>query len=174
MADEQNDAPETTGRAKGLLKRIGIAILLVLLAAGAAVAFGLFVFIPWLEQEPSPDPEIPRGAVMVRFDRANTTAVMPPNSNLPASLLMYQVSFLCSNQTTAQIVQENRAWFSDMLRELHSDHPREYLDNPMLRRSIQQQALTKANEILNTLQGGANPRNKIIKVLHEEFFVYDQ
>ncbi len=154
--------------------------LLVLVGTGVLaciIGLGLYQYVVagWLsEPEQSSQPAPLSSSVPVTFDRASTTVIMPPDNTAPASLLMYQVTFYCSNAETAGIVEANKAWFSNMLRELHSDHTRESLDDPALRESIQKQALLQANEILTAIQGGEAPANRILKVFHPEFFVYDQ
>ncbi len=148
--------------------------------AAAIVALLLYkmVLAPMLSDKPKePDPalsEFPPTAVWIDFDSASTTAVMPPGSNLPASLVMYAVSFYCSNQATADLITNNKAWFVDELRELHSHHTREQLDDPMLLKNIQKQALLRCSEILDQIQGGKNPENRILKVTHKEFLAVDQ
>lgn len=150
----------------------------VLGAAIVALLLYNFVLAPRLAAEPAEAAEIPQPAdyvtsVTVPFEQANVSAQKPVD-DMPASLLLYKVAFVVSNELTAQLVENNKAWFLDMLRELHSGHPREKLDDPMLRRSIQKQAVIRANELLTEIQGRRIPDNRVLKVFHEEFFVYDQ
>lgn len=153
----------------------------LILVAGAGVfavilALGVYKFVlaPKLTAEPATPPEVPPEAVVFTFDQAHTTAIMPPGTTAPASLVMYKVSFLCSNAATAEIIKQHQSWFADMLRTLHSGKERAQLDDPMLSESIRKQALIKANEILKTLLGEKAEQNKVLKVFHDEFYVYDQ
>jgi hypothetical protein len=150
----------------------------VLGAAIVALLLYNFVLAPRLSDEPAEaaEPRQPADyvqSVTVQFEQANVSAQKPVD-DMPASLLLYKVAFVVSNEYTAALVDNNRAWFLDMLRELHSGHPREKLDDPMLRRSIQKQAVIRANELLTEIQGRRDPENRVLKVFHEEFFVYDQ
>lgn len=173
MADEPAATPK---RSSSIVRLLIMVVGAVLAAAIVALLLYKFVLAPMLsgQAEKKPEPEFPATAVWVDFDQASTTAVMPPGSNLPASLLMYTVSLCCSNQITADLVNNNKAWFVDELRELHSHHTREQLDDPMLLKNIQKQALLRCNEILDQLQGGKNPANRVLKVTHKDFLVVDQ
>jgi flagellar basal body-associated protein FliL len=115
---------------------------------------------------------LPEGATEVAFDQANVTVRKEPESDRPASLLLYKVSFLVSSPEAATLVKSHRSWFVDMLRELHSDLPRQDLENKLVVESIKKQALARANNILDEL--GALERDRVLKVFHEEFLIYDQ
>jgi len=174
MAEEQKanaPAPAAGGSGKKTMTMIGGAAI-----AAIVLALGLYKFVlaPKLTAEPQTPPEVPPGSVIYTFDQAHTTAIMPPGTTSPASLVMYKVSFLCSNAATAEIVKQHKAWFADMLRTLHSGKERAQLDDPLLSESIRKQALVKANEILKSILGKQAEQNKILKVFHDEFYVYDQ
>lgn len=174
MTEEQKTEtpqPQTSSPMSRRLLAVGGAALLAIVVA---LAVYKFVLAPILASEPAVAPEVPPEAVMFSFDQAHTTAVMPPNNTAPASLVMYKVSFLCSNAVTAEIIKQHQSWFADMLRALHSGKERTQLDDPMLSDSIRKQALIKANEILKTIQGGEVPQNQVLRVFHDVFYVYDQ
>lgn len=173
MSEEEVLEPQPSNK-PSLVRRMAVLLGVAMAAIIVVLLLYRFVIQPRLSSEAREVPEVPSSSVPVPFERASTSVVMPPDSNMPASLLQYRVTLLVSNQRTADIIKANESWFTDMLRELHSGHPRDKVDDPMLLKSIQKQALLKSNEILNTIQGGENPNNRVLKVFHDEFFVYDQ
>jgi len=175
MAEEQEPAagqPKKEG--PSLLGRLYVIIGTVIVAVIVASVLVKFMLLPMLAAEESEPPEVPPGAQFVEFDPANVHVARPLDDTLPASLLTYKVSFLCSNAETKALIDANKPWFVDMLRALHSDISREDLDDPRKCDSIKKLALIRANEILTTIQGGENPDSRVLKVFHDEFFVYDQ
>ena len=174
MAEEQASSAGATKRRSATQIVIYVAGAVLIAAIGAMLLY-LFLLRPMLAPaEPVAQPAVPTTAAWVEFDQANATAVMPPGANVPATLVLYKVSFLCANPETAALVEANKAWFADMLRELHSGHPRESLDDPLLQRSIKRQALARANEIIGTLVGPDQPLYRVLDVFHREFFFVDQ
>lgn len=177
MAEEQQ-TPEAPPKAKGgLMKMIGLAAGVLVVALVAAIVAWFLVLKPMIEDEgdsPPPDPGIPETAVWYNFDEATVHVVMPPGSNLPASYLLYQVDLLVSSQTTYDVIDVNRAWFEDEIRKLHSHLSRESLDEPMLEQSIQAQILQRSNEVLKTILGDRLGDNRVLQVKHRRFSVVDQ
>lgn len=176
MAEDQQEAPAPRGLKKVL---ITIAAALVLAAvAGGAVFF--FVVLPRLQDDaPVQDTQpvdrdvIPGSAVTVNLDTAYTTVTMS-DPQLPASTLIYRVSLLCANPETAAAVENNKALFEDMLRDLHSHHTREQLNDPTVEQGIRRRALQRANALLGRLANPTGATFEILDVLLPTFYVDDK
>jgi flagellar basal body-associated protein FliL len=158
----------------------GNPIIRLVLAAGAGgFATWLFVLAPMLA---SPDdeegvaeaaePSIPLNPVMFAFEDAFVNVIM--DAELPASTLVYGVTFECANQQTVALITTHKARFVDMLLKLHSGLHRKDLDAPtLIQESIQRQAIQKANDILRRL--GADPAQiRVTAVFHHSFLVDDK
>lgn len=175
MADEvkSEEAP-----AKGNpVIRIVLVGVLVLTAGAGGFATWVFVLAPMLESPEADtveaaEPSIPLNPVMFPFEDAFVNVIM--DADLPASTLVYGVTFECANPETIALVTAHKARFVDMLLKLHSGLHRKDLDAPMLiQESIQRQALQKANDILKRL--GADPKVvRITAVFHHSFLVDDK
>ena len=190
MAEEQEQAPEAQGGAgKALFWKVGVVVGTVLIMMTAALLVFTLVVNPRLQggpEDPIPGPDepnqskIPATAVMVDFDEAIVAAVMS-DPNLPTSMLLYQISLECSNQTTAGIVARGKAHFIDMLGELHRGRTREELEDGGVRDGIRSLALQKSNELLRRLQtqeedeaeAKAGVRNRVTAVLYIQFTLTD-
>ncbi len=177
MADE-NQAPEPAQpKQRSFLLRVVVPAASVLLVmAIAALALFKFVVLPRLTGDSETDTGLeydPIQIVAVPFDESYSALLMN-DPDLPQSTLLYEVSFDCSNQITADLVTSHKAQFTNMLRRLHSNKKRdEVLDDPLLPETIQKQAVQEANSILIELQGNAIPENRIISVYHVQFYPSD-
>ncbi len=175
MAEGIEQAPV---KKKSMVRTIMVMAGVAMAAVIVALLTYQFVLAPMLSTEKKPQVEqtgIGKGTVIVAFDQGQVQAVMPPEKQgQPASLVLFKVSFQCSNQATADLVMANQSWFTNMLRELHSGHQRDRLDDRLLLESIQRQVRVRANEILKQIPGGEKPANKVINVFHDEFYAYDQ
>lgn len=177
MADEEKaEAAESKG-SSGLILKIAIIAAIIIVPATAAVVTYRLVLAPILaENAPTPEPEeskIPPTAQTSTFDQSFVTVIMP-DPNVPASLLLFSVSFECANLETAALVEGHKARFNDMVTQLHSFRTREELNDPLVKESIQRQARQKANAILARLQDRPDPNIRITAVFHDRFAVQDQ
>lgn len=178
MADEEQTQQQPAPKAAkgGLVKTIGLAAGVLVVAIVAAVLVWLMVLNPMLNKKegPEPDPGIPETAQWYSFEESTVHVVMPPGSNLPASYLLYQVDLLVSDAETAAVIEGNLAWFEDEIRKLHSHLSRESLDEPMLEESIQAQILQRCNEVLKSIMGDKMGEHRVLEVKHRKFSVVDQ
>ena len=177
MAEEKDGASARKGGAGALIRWLILLVGAVVAAALLALLLYMFVLKGMLsgEKPPAePEPSIPVTATPVKFEQAIVSARKPASPAAPAALLLYTVTLLCSTPETAALVETHKSMFIDMLRELHSGHPREDLDDPMLRKNIQRQAVIKGNELLTRITGQENEQMRILEAYHDGFFIQDQ
>lgn len=184
---EEKPAPQATPTKKGgALHTMGITAGVVLVAAVSGLLVFNLVVRPRLQsaapQPPNPaapesetegEGKLPADAVTVSFEESFASVVMAER-DIPASILLYQVSFECANAATAALVEKHKARFVSMLRELHSYKTREELNDPLVEESVRKEALRRANSMLKSLQPVPDPSVRIVSVLHGKFFVQDQ
>ncbi|MBI5095118.1 MAG: hypothetical protein HZB26_22115 [Candidatus Hydrogenedentes bacterium] len=190
MADDKKapakkgDAPAKDAKeGKGsFLGKIGLYAGVAIVAAVLAVAVFLFVIKPKLTAEPGAEGAVEEKGgkgkeaeviTPVQFDPAMTTILMN-DPNVPASILMFQVSMECANAETAELVKQHKSKFAAMLSELHSYRHREELNDPATKKSIEKVALQKANDILQQYLVKPDPKIKIVDVFHESWVVEDK
>ncbi len=175
MADEQPKSP------RGGFKKKLLA-LVVALAMPAVAAAGVYYFVvhPILTQEEAragdeAEDRISESAVTLSMDESFATVNMS-NTDIPASLLLFKVSLECANQETADLVRRHEARFVDMINGLHSFRKRETLNDARIKEEIQQEAIRRANAILERLPRTANPNvdYRITDVFHQRFAIQDQ
>ena len=176
MADElKNAAP---GKKRAWLTTIGMAVGAVLVAVIAGLLTFQFLLAPRLagsaDGEDGIQDRIPPMAVTITFEQQVATLVMPPNTNVPASLLLYQVALECANPETLAVVDRLRPRFVDMIRETHANKTREEVDDPLVVSSIKKQILQRANSILNRALAQPDDRIRITDVFHMQWTVQDQ
>lgn len=179
MADEEQvDAQPTQQSAAWIWKAIIVVVVILVPAVAGLVTFKMVVEPMVVVEEPvepeeEPLDKIPLTAQTVPFEETFATVIMP-DPNIPASLLLFRVSLECANPETAALVTAHQARFSNMLTQLHSFRTREELNDPLVKESIQKQALQKANDILRRLQEQPNPDMRITGVFHDRFAIQDQ
>ena len=181
MADKQNkEAPEAEPKTGGMMGKIVVLAVILLVAAGGGVATYLLVLAPMLAEDggevvEAAQREIPLNPVYVAFEDRFVNVIMDDPA-MPASTLVYGVTFECTNQLTADIINAHLPRFVDMINKLHSSLTREELDDTLLiTESIQRQALQKANDILRKIQGEmVNPEVRVTAVSHQMFAVEDK
>lgn len=175
MADEQHASP------RGGLKKKLLALAMALVVPALAAA-GVYYFVvhPMLTQEEARAGEegadrISESAVTLSMDESFATVNMS-DTNIPASLLLFKVSLECANSETAELVSRHEARFVDMINGLHSFRKRETLNDARIKEEIQQEAVRRANAILERLPNTDNPNveYRITDVFHERFAVQDQ
>lgn len=176
MAEPQQEAvtpTEETGGKRSIFRMLGVALGVVLTFAIIGLVVFRFVIQPRLEPDTAEHAAtVNKNAVMVPFDEAFTTVIMP-SENMLASTLLYKVSLECSNQETADLVTSHMPQFVALIRKLHSYKTRAELDDPLVEESIRKQILQEGNALLDELQGGENPENRIVAVYHEKFYIQD-
>ncbi len=152
---------------------LGVALGVILTFAIIGLVVFRFVIQPRLETDPNKQAATAnQNTVIVPFEEAFTTVIMP-SENMLASTLLYKVSIECSNQETADLVTGHMPRFVAMIRKLHSYKTRAELDDPLVEESIRKQILQEGNALLDELQGGENPKNRIVAVYHEKFYIQD-
>lgn len=176
MVDEQNGSSQ-----RGLKKKLlGLAMALIVPALAAGGVY-YFVVHPMLTQEEARAGEEERGdrisesAVTLSMEESFATVNMS-NTNIPASLLLFKVSLECANPETAELVNSHKVRFVDMINGLHSFRKRETLNDARIKEEIQQEAIRRANAILERLPkpDASNAEYRITDVFHERFAIQDQ
>ncbi len=173
MADEESRSSGGSSFVRTFGMLVGVALVS---AIAALLAYKMWLAPRLVDAQVQPsavDDKIPELAQAVEFDES-IVDVIDPNRNGPASLLLFRVSFLCSNPEAAELVTRDKAYFKEMIDDLHRYKNRAALDDPLCKESIKRQALRKANERLQKLQMQPKEDVKVIDVYHTKFFVADQ
>lgn len=178
--DERSPKPPAEAQSSMMRTLILVASVILVAAIGALLVLK-FVLMPMLAEDnvdpsaPAPQSTISPTAVTVEFPESIVSVKMPPDSNVPASLLSFTVSLECHNPETAALVQAHNARFVDMINRQHEYKTRGELDDPRIKDSIQKAILLEANTILKQVQP---PRTRaeirVDAVFHTRFFVHDQ
>lgn len=178
MADEARTVA-TQKRKGGLIVTLAIVAAALIIPAAAGLLAFQFVILPRLTAADAVDGQemeekIPLTAVTVAFEQQVATLIMPPNTNAPASLLLYQVALECANPETLALVERFRPRFLDMIRELHGNKTRGEVDDPLVLDSIKKQILQRSNTILQRAQAQPDPNIRVTAVFHTQWTVQDQ
>lgn len=158
------------------MKTVITMLIVAIVAAGAGIAVYALVLAPKLSGEEPPKPpkdKIPMTAKDIDFGE-DVITLPQPDKNIPASMLLYNISMKCANEETLKLVEEDKAYFKEMLADLHRYRKREELDDPAVKEEIKKEALKKANERLEKLQVEPNEEIKVLEVTHTKFTVVDQ
>lgn len=185
MADKKEKpaaaAPEKGGGGMGrLLMMAGV----VLVAAIGGLATYLFVLAPVLKDPAAEahgeehaeahgeDEHVPHHAESIELPTVVVNVMREGDG--PAPLLQFGMSIECSDHATAQLVEQYKPRFVDIINKLHDSRTRKELDDTLLiKESIQRQALQKTNELLKKLQAKPKDEVRITAVLHHTFVVQD-
>jgi flagellar basal body-associated protein FliL len=158
------------------MKTVITMLIVALVGAGAGIAVYATVLAPKLSDEKPVEPpkdKIPATAKDVDFGE-DVITLPQPDKNLPAPMLLYSVSLKCSNEEAAKLVEEDKAYFKEMIADLYRYRKREELDDPLVKESIKKEALKKANERLEKLQTEPMEELKVLEVALPKFTPVDQ
>jgi hypothetical protein len=108
----------------------------------------------------------------VDFDEMTVTVIMP-SPDMPASILMFQVTLECTNAATAGLIEANKTKFAAKIRELHSYKKRAELDNPQLAQDILKAVVQESNALLQAITGKPSEKSRVKDAYHVKFFVQD-
>lgn len=108
----------------------------------------------------------------VDFDETTVTVIMP-SPDMPASILMFQVTLECTNAATASLIEANKTKFAAKIRELHSYKKRAELDNPQLAQDILKAVVQESNALLQSITGKPSEKSRVKDAYHVKFFVQD-
>ncbi|MCP4639232.1 MAG: hypothetical protein GY851_02295 [bacterium] len=177
--DEQLEKAEPSGKGGGLVRMLAVTLGIVLIGATGALLVFVFVLRPMMQppdipnedDEPRLPPILPT-AVTHDFPETYASVEMP-SPDMPASTLLYQVSFECADAMTKELVTAHQARFIDMLGDLHRHRSREEWNDPMVVEGVKKQALRKANEIVKRLQVEVVPEIRVTAVFYKQFYVAD-
>jgi flagellar basal body-associated protein FliL len=175
MADPQEEAiqPEGTKGKRSIIRVLGVVLGIIMTFAIIGLLVFRLVVQPRLSEDPAqPKATVNLNTVSVPFDDAYVTVIMP-SENMLASTLQYNVTFDCSNQETADLVNKYRPRIVAMLRKLHSYKTRAELDDPLVEESIRKQILQETNALLTEIVGGEDPEIRIVAVYHGKFYIQD-
>ena len=179
MSDEKKGAAPPVKKPSGLVKGVVVLLMVLLLPAIGGLATYKFYMLPKLEEvkkENKPkgeaeDQTIPPEASAVALEEAQT-AVASSDPTAATSMLVYAVAIVCSNLEAKEIVTKNKEWFVAMLADLHRNKTRADLEDPLVEKSILEQAREQANALLKRFQKKPNPEVRIIQVLHTKYSVF--
>jgi len=178
MVDDANleeVVPQEEGASKSKSKLLIVVASVVLVAVVCGIlTYKLAIAPMFAEDQPEEDkePKIPGSVVSVPFEQGIATVIMP-DPDIPASQLLFRVTLDCRNLKTATLIEAHKPRFEAMIHELHEFRTRKELTDPLVKESIEKQALQKANEILRQLQEEPDPTIEVIDVFHVEFLVHD-
>ena len=176
MAEEK--PVEAAPKSSGMLGTLIAVIVAIVVAVAGGLAVYLFVLAPRFQSEPTetvepaPPDVIPPEAVAYDFKEAQAAA-RAETADSPASVLIYSVSMICSNEETKKLIEKNSQWFIAMLAEKHSGKTKAELNDPATKKSITREALEEGNSLLRRLQPKPDQKNRIIQVLHLKYSVFD-
>ena len=178
---EETTEPSEQSKAKGGggIFKIAMAAVIILGAAGGGFATYKFVLGPMLappeaEEETEPKAYIPANPVSLDFVD-NFVNVIMEDKNVPASTLVFAVTFECNNQETADFVSMHMARFTNLVNNLHQSKSRGELDElSEFQDSVQRQAMQEANALLERLQSEPNEDIRITGVFHRVLMVEDK
>jgi flagellar basal body-associated protein FliL len=158
------------------MKTVITMLVVAIVAAGAGIAVYATVLAPKLSGKEAPEPpkdKIPLTAKDIDFgeDIINLPQV---DKAVPAPMLLYSVSLKCSDEEAAKLVEEDKAYFKEMIADMHRNKKREELDDPLTKENIKKEILKKANERLQKLQEEPKEEIKVLEVTHTKFMVADQ
>lgn len=158
------------------MKTVLSMLVVAIVAAGAGIAVYATVLAPRLsgEEHRKPDKDtIPHTAKNVEFEEDMVT-VQAADKNAPAPILLFSMALKCSDEVAAKLVEEDKAYFKEMLADLHRYKTRAELDDPLTKENIKKEALKKANERIERLQEEPKEEVRVLEVAHTKFTVVDQ
>lgn len=159
----------------GYGKYAAVGILVLIAGIGGYLTYSFFM-APLLatdeevaKVEEAPIPKMP---FKVEFPQLPVNVIR--DGEMPASMLLFGVTFECANEPTADLIAAYQPRFTDMIIKLHSSKTRAELDDSLAAmESIQRQALQKANAILQRVQEEPDETIEVTAVLHSVFTVQD-
>ena len=176
---ETTKAPkEEPKKSSGLIFKVAIVTVILCIPGILAVVVFKLVLQPQMARDVTPeiarrvDDVIPLEAVTIPFDQTFATALQE-SSDVPASILMYQVSLECSNKETAALVTKHKSRFASMINDVHQFRSRAELDDRQVKLNMEKEIKVKANEILRRAQSEPKSANQILAVFHDVYTVKD-
>ncbi len=176
MADEETTAEPTSEGKGSLVRKLGLALGIVMISAILGLVTFKFALAPLFassENETPPAELIPASAVTVAFDETFVNCIMP-EEDMPMSQFVYQVTLECANPETAALVEANRARFNAAINDLHQFRKREDLTKQSVKSEIERQVLETANNTLLRLQLQPDANIRITDVFHGKWAIADQ
>lgn len=157
------------------MKTLVTMLVVAIVAAGAGIGVYATVIAPKLSGEKpkeAPKDKVPPTAKSVAFEE-DVITILAPEKGAPAPMLLYSMSLLCSDEEAAKLVEADKAYFKEMLADLHRYKKREELDDPLIKEGIKKEALKKSNERLERLQVEPKEEVRVLDVFHTKFTVVD-
>lgn len=151
-------------------------LIVALVSAGAGIAVYATVLAPRLSGEAHREPpadKIPAHAKNIDFGE-DMVSIPAPDDQSAAAVLLFSVSLKVSNEEAAKLVEEDKAYFQEMLADLHRYKTAKDLNDPLVKETIKKEALKKANERLERLQMEPKEEIKVLEVAHTKFTVVEQ
>ncbi len=175
MADEETTGAAAQKRKGGLVRKLGVFVGVVLVAAILGLVTYKLVVAPMFEESPEEEglDKILPTAVTIQFDESRASVIME-DPNALASILSFRVSLECANRNTLTLVENHKARFNAMINSHHQFWDRAKLDDELTQQEIQRQILEEANILLKRLQEKPDPEVWITAVLYDDWLVFDQ
>jgi flagellar basal body-associated protein FliL len=158
------------------MKTVITMLVVAIVAAAAGIAVYALVIAPKLSGKEPPAPpkdKIPLTAKNIDFGEDIIT-LPQTDKNVPASMLLYNVSLKCSHEEAVKLIEDDKAYFKEMIANLHRSKTRAELDDPVVMENIKKEALKKANQRLEKLQVEPKEEIKVLEVSYSKFTVVDQ
>lgn len=184
MPPDKKDAPEAAAapapakKKGGMIFTIAITAVVLFVSAAAAILTYLLVIAPGLKEggedpiESTPAPVSTANAVTISFDQ-EMASLTPLNPDWPAATLMYQVGMQVSTPEAQAIIEAHKDHFTSIVTEKHLGHTREEADSDVLRRSIRQQIMIEANDLLKKYEAKPNDEDRVLDVYHVKWYVHE-
>lgn len=180
MSEETAETQEQpSAKGGGGIFKLAMMALIVLVAAGGGFATYQFVLAPMLappatEEETEPREYVPLNPVAMDF-QDNYVNVIMEEPGIPASTLVFAVTFECNNQETYDFIDMYMARFTNLVNNLHESTRRSELDDLReFEKGVQRDAMRQANALLQRVQ--AEPKDDILVtgVFHRVLMVEDK
>ncbi len=181
MPPENKEAPAAApppAKKGGLIFSIAIIAVVLTVAIAAGLLTYVLVIQPALSKdetdmvETAAPPVSSANTISMAFDQ-EMASLTPLNPEWPAATLMYQVGFQVSTPEAAAIIETHKNHFASIVSEKHLGHTRDEADSDVLRRSIQQQIIIEANDLLKDYSAEPNDADRVLKVYHVKWFVHE-
>jgi flagellar basal body-associated protein FliL len=173
MAEQPATAPEANAEKPSSMRFIILAGIVLVGAAVVGVLLYFFLLRPRLTAaSETPKEKLPElaNAVTLELPEERVT-VLVDDPDAAAPILNYQVSMVCANQETKDLISARLDWFKSMVNKLHRNRTRKELNDPQVQEGLLKQARLEANKLLKKFSN--DPKLEVLEVLYLKFAVFD-
>lgn len=176
MAEDPNVEQEAEEKSSPLVKNIvifGIVLLVPMILA--VLVFNVFIKSRISDEEKAQaTPEVvdpfPPTMVEVIFDEQQVS-VRTEDPDMVAPLLLTQVTLMCRDPATAELVGARKSIFAAMILEFHQGRTRSELNDSLVKNSILEQIKQQANILLRRLSPEEDLM--VLDALHLKYTIVD-